>query len=100
MFDFGHRCSIKFHYIVKQAGTGPSRRHIQGSKIAKVLQSVKVFYSTVPEKKLKKILTMPKKLEGRPFGIFQHFSQNSKKIERDPLKEKNSKKCCTMPKKN
>ena len=31
---------------VKQAGTGPSRRHIQGSKIAKRLPSVKYFYST------------------------------------------------------
>ena len=29
-----------FHYL-KQAGTGPSRRHIQGSKIAKRLPSVK-----------------------------------------------------------
>ena len=30
----------------KQAGTGPSRRHIQGSKIAKRHQSFKVFSST------------------------------------------------------
>ena len=28
-------------YLEKQAGTGPSRRHIQGSKIAKTLPSVK-----------------------------------------------------------
>ena len=28
-------------HIMKQAGTGPSRRHIQGSKIAKRLPSVK-----------------------------------------------------------
>ena len=29
--------------VPKQAGNGPSRRHIQGSKIAKGLQSAKVF---------------------------------------------------------
>ena len=31
----------KSHTVLKQAGTGPSRRHIQGSKIAKRLPSVK-----------------------------------------------------------
>ena len=37
---------ITFHLLYKQAGTGPSRRHIQGSKIAKGHQSFKVFSST------------------------------------------------------
>ena len=32
--------------LKEQAGTGPSRRHIQGSKIAKGHQSFKVFSST------------------------------------------------------
>ena len=48
----------------KQAGTGPSRRHIKGSKIAKGLQYVKVLVSWGPfyEKFfLEKSLTMPKK---------------------------------------
>ena len=31
----------------KQAGTGPSRRHIQGSKIAKRLPSVKYSFTVV-----------------------------------------------------
>ena len=44
------------HNIDKQVGTGPSRRHIQGSKIAKRLPSVK-YSSTVLENRnfLKKI---------------------------------------------
>ena len=42
--NFGH-----FRCIEKQAGTGPSRRHIQGSKIAKRLPSVKYSF-TVLEK--------------------------------------------------
>ena len=29
--------------FLKQAGTGPSRRHIQGSKISKGFQNVKVL---------------------------------------------------------
>ena len=34
-------------YDVKQAGTGPSRRHIQGSKIAKRLPSVKYSFTVL-----------------------------------------------------
>ena len=33
--------------IEQQAGTGPSRRHIQGSKIAKRLPSVKYSFTVV-----------------------------------------------------
>ena len=32
----------------KQAGTGPSRRHIKGSKIAKGIQSAEVLVNWVP----------------------------------------------------
>ena len=39
-----------FGYI-KQAGTGPSRRHIQGSKIAKRLPSVKYSFTEVENRK-------------------------------------------------
>ena len=35
-------------YLYKQAGTGPSRRHIQGSKIPKGLQNVKVLVNWGP----------------------------------------------------
>ena len=40
----------RFHFFVsnsKQAGTGPSQRHIQGSKIAKRLPSVKYFFTVL-----------------------------------------------------
>ena len=45
---------LAFAQVEKQAGTGPSRRHIQGSKIAKGLQNVKVLVNWGPfyEKKL------------------------------------------------
>ena len=36
---------------MKQAGTGPSRRHIQGSKIAKRLPSVKYSFTVVENRK-------------------------------------------------
>ena len=35
----------------EQAGTGPSRRHIQGSKIAKGLPSVNLQYSKIEKPK-------------------------------------------------
>ena len=35
----------------QQAGTGPSRRHIQGSKIAKRLPSVKYSFTVVETRK-------------------------------------------------
>ena len=55
----------------QQAGTGPSRRHIQGSKIAKGHQSFKVFSSTALKKFFEKSLTTPKKIErGEPLGFF------------------------------
>ena len=86
---------------VKQAGTGPSRRHIQGSKIAKRLPSVKyslLQYSKIEnfsKKKLRKNYILKKmdrvahrgplarapgalkshnaeKLKGGPFEVFQH----------------------------
>ena len=36
---------------MKQAGTGPSQRHIQGSKIAKELPSVNLQYSKIEKPK-------------------------------------------------
>ena len=39
------------NYANKQAGTGPSRRHIQGSKIAKRLPSVKYSFTVVENRK-------------------------------------------------
>ena len=70
---------------LKQAGTGPSRRHIQGSKIAKRLPSVK--YSLLQYSKTKNFLKITyskngpsgalkshnaEKLKGGPFEVFQH----------------------------
>ena len=44
--------------VLKQAGTGPSRRHIQGSKISKRLPSVKYSFTVVENRKfLKKLHT-------------------------------------------
>ena len=52
-FEFEH-----FNRIEKEAGNGPSRRHIQGSKIAKGLQSIKYSLLKYPqeEKNEKKIV--------------------------------------------
>ena len=46
-------CTIVYEsiLILKQAGTGPSRRHIQGSKIAKGLPSVNLQYSKIEKPK-------------------------------------------------
>ena len=76
---------------VKQAGNGPSRRHIQGSKIAKGLQNFQVLvnWDYFYEKKFwKKISQCQKKLKGRPLWDFSTsiLLQNSRKTEReDPL---------------
>ena len=55
-------------YYFKQAGTGPSRRHIQGSKIAKRLPSVKYLllqYSKI-ENFSKKLHTQKNGPSGAP----------------------------------
>ena len=73
----------------KQAGNGPSRRHIQGSKIAKRPQNFQVLvnWDYFYEKKLKKSLTMPKKLKGRTLWDFSTsiLLQNSKKLKGGPF---------------
>ena len=77
------------HYGSKQAGTGPSRRHIQGSKIPKGLPSVNLEYSKIEKAKygpsgapgpasaspwrakrgtLPKLSTFLSQLKGGPFG--------------------------------
>ena len=100
-FWFGVRflCYSIFTYFSKQAGTGPSRRHIQGSKIAKRLPSVKYSFTEVKNRKffefffknyiLKKLDRVARrgslarapgaltshnaeKLKGGPFEVFQH----------------------------
>ena len=107
---------------MKQAGTGPSRRHIQGSKIAKRLPSVKyslLQYSKIEnfsKKKFRKNYILKKmdrvarrgplarapgalkshnaeKLKGGPFGIFQH------PFCRKTAKKFPKKKCLAVPKK-
>ena len=46
--------------IYQQAGTGPSRRHIQGSKIAKRLPSVKYSFTVVETRKFFEIFFLKK----------------------------------------
>ena len=60
----------------KQAGTGPSRRH--SSKIAKLLQSVKVLSSTASEKP-KRWIELAR--QGGHFEIFYLFCRESSKIK-------------------
>ena len=53
---------------LKQAGTGPSRRHIQGSKIAKRLPSVKYSFTVLEnrnflKKKFFEKITYSKKMD-------------------------------------
>ena len=64
-------------FLFKQVGNGPSRRHIQGSKIAKGLQNFQVLvnWDYFYEFFLKKSLTMPKKTEREdPLGFFNIHS--------------------------
>ena len=94
----------------KQAGTGPSRRHIQGSKIAKRLPSVEYSFTVLENRKFFEKLHTQKngpsdargplarapgalkshnaeKLKGGPFWDFSTsiLSQNIKKSQGDPL---------------
>ena len=50
---------------LKQAGTGPSRRHIQGSKIAKRLPSVKYSFTVLENRKFFEITYSKKWTEWR-----------------------------------
>ena len=93
--------SSSYHYIFKvqvrvstndeyeQAGTGPSRRHIQGSKIAKRLPSVKYSFTVVENRKffekifLKKLHT--KKMD-RVARRGANVSQCRKTERGDPLR--------------
>ena len=105
---------------LNKAGTGPSRRHIQGSKIAKRLPSVKYSFTVVENRNffwknyiLKNgpsgALTShnaEKNWKEEPFGIFQHpfCRKTSKKMQGDPLRKKilkknSGKKCLAVPKK-
>ena len=72
------------HELLKQAGTGPSRRHIQGSKIAKGLPSVNLQYSKIKKAKkwtewrakrgtLPKLSTFLSQLKGGSFGEKTNF---------------------------
>ena len=71
----------------QQAATGPSRHHIQGSKIAKGHQSFKVFSSTALKIFLKKSNNAEKNLKGDPLGFFytQSVAKPKKKLKRGTL---------------
>ena len=73
-------------FFSKQAGTGPSRRHIQSSKIAKRLPSVKYSFTVLEnrnflEKNFSKKLHSKKWTEGRA-----KVSQCRKTERVDPLR--------------
>ena len=103
---------------IKQAGTGPSRRHIHGSKIAKGRPRVNLQYSKIEKaKKLDRVAHRgplarapgalkgghfrncqhfclfhnAENLKGGPFGIFKNpiCCKGSKKLKEDPLERKN-----------
>ena len=76
--------------IQKQAGTGPSRRHIQGSIIAKRLPSVK--YSLLQYSKIKNFSKKCQKMDRvarrgplarAPDALESH---NAEKLKGDPLR--------------
>ena len=81
-------CFCNIHFVAKyqkQAGIGPSRRHIQGSKIPKGLPRVNLQYSKI--EKAKKWTEWRAKIV-RPFGekqIFEKKSHNAEKLKDDPL---------------
>ena len=54
------RFAVPFQLKKKQAGTGPSRRHIQGSKIAKRLPSVKYSFTVLEIRNFLKIFFFEK----------------------------------------
>ena len=74
----------KANQKLKQAGTGPSRRHIQGSKIAKRLFSKKLkkFSKKLHTKKMDRVASRgplaraPSALKGGHFRNCQHFCRS------------------------
>ena len=102
----------QFNRNLKQAGTGPSWRHIQGSKIAKGLPSVNLQYTKIeyPKKwteRRAKRGTLPKlsrflsQLKGRPFGEkkFRKKSLNAEKLKGGPFGIFKHPICCKISKK-
>ena len=79
LLEFIHE---KRRYSCQQAGTDPSRRHIQDSKLAKGLQSVKVFssqylknpknWTELARNFEKKSHIAEKKLKGGPFSLSRY----------------------------
>ena len=111
-------------YKTQQAGTGPSRRHIQGSKIAKGLPSVNLQYSKIEKANTKgpsgapgpasaspwrakrgtlpKLSTFLSQLKGGPFGEetnFREKSHNAEKLKGGPFGIFKHPNCCKISKK-
>ena len=79
--DFSRRKFAK--YSRGQAGTVPSRRHIQGSKIAKGFPSVNLHYSKIEKAKNMNrvarrgpLARAPGALKGGHFRSCQHFCRS------------------------
>ena len=118
-----HCFETKFKKYFKQAGTGPSRRHIQGSKIAKGLPSVNLQYSRIEKPKngpsgapgpasaspwpakrgtLPKLSTFLSQLKRGSFGektTFRKKSYNAEKLKRGPFGILKHPICCKISKK-
>ena len=83
MFSFRHRFEAisLFPAFYQQAGTGPSRRHIQGSKIAKGLPSVNLQKNSKNQKmdpvaRWGPLARAPGALKGGHFRNCQHFCRS------------------------
>ena len=71
----------------KQAGTGPSRRHIQGSKIAKRLPSVKYSFTVFEKRKFLKKKIFEKITYSEKWTDWRAKVSQCRKTERvDPLR--------------
>ena len=73
--------------FLKQAGTGPSRRHIQGSKIAKRLQSVKYSFTLLEIRNFLKNVFFEKITYSKKWTEWRANVSQCRKTERgDPLR--------------
>ena len=91
-YNFFDHFSIGKCQLLQQAGTGPSRRHIQGSKIAKRLPSVKYSFTVLENRKffenffLKKLHTKKMDRVARRGSLAREKkSHNAEKTERGTL---------------
>ena len=71
---------------IKQAGTGPSRRHIQGSKIAKRLPSVKYSFTVLEIRNFLKNFFFEKITYSKKWTEWRVKSHNAETLKGGPLR--------------